>query len=55
MTLSHRQVAHSLGGEIRSDGAILALGPNHSQNDRSLSVKIDPDAPGGFVVHSFCR
>jgi hypothetical protein len=29
------------------------LGPNHSPVDRSLSIRIDPAAPGGFVVHSF--
>ena len=28
-------------------------GPGHSPKDRSLSVKIDTDAPDGFVVHSF--
>ena len=28
-------------------------GPGHSSADRSLSVKIDPAAPDGFVVHSF--
>jgi hypothetical protein len=31
----------------------LAPGPGHSSNDRSLSVKIDPKARDGFIVHSF--
>ena len=52
MTLSLRQVAHSLGGEI-SNGQVRAPGPGHSPMDRSLSIKIDPDAPGGFIVNSF--
>jgi RecA-family ATPase len=31
----------------------LAPGPGHSAIDRSLSVKLDSNAPDGFVVHSF--
>lgn len=27
-------------------------GPNHSANDKSLSIKIDPTAPDGFLVYS---
>ena len=32
---------------------MLAPGPGHSAADRSLSIRIDPAAPDGFVVHSF--
>jgi hypothetical protein len=42
----------SLGGEV-SSGQVLCPGPNHSMKDRSLSVRFDPEAPGGFVVNSF--
>src|SRR5262249_54066860 len=36
-----------------SGGQVLAPGPGHSAQDRSLSVKLDDAAPDGFVVHSF--
>ena len=32
---------------------MLAPGPGHSPRDRSLSIKIDPGAPDGFVAYSF--
>jgi hypothetical protein len=41
-----------LGGEL-SGGQIVCPGPNHSDADRSLAVKLDDGAPDGFVVHSF--
>jgi hypothetical protein len=44
--------ARRLGGEL-SGGEILCPGPHHSDQDRSLSVKLDDDAPDGFVAHSF--
>jgi hypothetical protein len=44
--------AQALGGEISGD-QVLAPGPGHSREDRSLSVKIDDKADGGFVVFSF--
>lgn len=47
-------LAHALGGEARGN-AVLAPGPGHSKTDRSLSVTVDPDAPDGFVVHSFAN
>ncbi len=46
------RLAHALGGEV-SNGQVLAPGPGHSPKDRSLSVKLDPDAPEGFLVNSF--
>jgi putative DNA primase/helicase len=45
-------LARALGGEI-SGRQVLAPGPGHSRLDRSLSIRFDPGAPGGFVVHSF--
>jgi RecA-family ATPase len=50
--LDLRQIAAALGGVI-SNGQVLAPGPGHSRGDRSLSVKIVPDAPDGFIVKSF--
>jgi hypothetical protein len=48
------RLAQALGGEV-SNGQVLAPGPGHSPKDRSLSVKLDPDAPEGFVIHSFAN
>jgi RecA-family ATPase len=45
-------LARALGGEVSGD-EIRAPGPGHSAKDRSLSVKIDPDAPDGFIINSF--
>jgi hypothetical protein len=50
--VSPQQLAAALGGEV-SGGEVLAPGPGHSPKDRSLSIKIDPGAPDGFVVYSF--
>ena len=47
-----RTLAQALGGEV-SNGQVLAPGPGHSAKDRSLSIKLDSNAPGGFLVHSF--
>jgi RecA-family ATPase len=47
-----RSLARALGGEVRGD-EVLCPGPGHSARDRSLAVKLDDNAPGGFVVHSF--
>jgi putative DNA primase/helicase len=47
-----RSLARALGGEVSGRQA-LAPGPGHSQRDRSLSIRIEPGAPDGFVVHSF--
>lgn len=45
-------IAHALGGEV-SNRQVLAPGPGHSAEDRSLSVKLSPSAPDGLLVHSF--
>jgi putative DNA primase/helicase len=49
-----RHAAQLLSGEV-SGRQILCPGPGHSRADRSLSVRFDPAAPGGFVVHSFAE
>ena len=47
-----KTAARLLGGDLNGD-QIIAPGPGHSAADRSLSIRVDPDAPDGFVVHSF--
>jgi hypothetical protein len=47
-----RELAHILGGEVHGR-EVLCPGPGHSRSDRSLSVRIEPDARRGFVVNSF--
>jgi AAA domain len=47
-----QSLARALGGEV-SGNQVLAPGPGHSAKDRSLAVKLDDNAPDGFVVHSF--
>lgn len=50
--LTLQQIARTLGGEVSTD-EVLAPGPGHSPEDRSLSIKLDASAPDGFLVHSF--
>src|SRR5215471_17260768 len=50
--LDLRAIARALGGEV-SGRRVLAPGPEHSPNDRSLCVSLAPAMPGGFLVHSF--
>jgi hypothetical protein len=50
--LDLQTLARALDGEVRN-GQVLAPGPNHSRADRSLSVRLDPTALDGFLVHSF--
>jgi hypothetical protein len=50
--LDLKTLARALGGEV-SGGQVLAPGPGHSAADRSLSVKLDSNAPDGFFVNSF--
>jgi hypothetical protein len=51
-SLDPRAVARALGGEV-SGCNVQAPGPGHSARDRSLSIKIDPATPEGFLVNSF--
>jgi hypothetical protein len=46
------EIARRLGGEVSGRDAVLCPGPGHSPKDRSLSVKLDPTAPDGFLTHS---
>jgi len=46
-----RSAARALGGDVVGRG-IVCPGPNHSRQDRSLSVLFDASAPGGFTLHS---
>lgn len=48
--ISIRQAAALLDGDINGGDQVLCPGPNHSRNDRSLSVRFSAD---GFTVHSF--
>jgi hypothetical protein len=47
-----RAVAHALEGDVSGRDGVVCPGPGHSREDRSLSVRFDPGAPGGFVVYS---
>ena len=46
-------LAKELRGDVVGRRSVLVPGPGHSYADRSLSILIDPSAPGGFIVHSF--
>jgi putative DNA primase/helicase len=46
------RIARTLGGEVSGRNTILCPGPGHSPKDRSLSVKLDPTAPEGFLTFS---
>jgi putative DNA primase/helicase len=48
-----RTLAIALKGEVVGHDRVLAPGPSHSTRDRSLSVRLDPDAPEGFLCNSF--
>jgi hypothetical protein len=52
MMLDPLTVARALGGNVSGQN-VQVPGPGHSRADRSLSIKIDPAAPDGFIVHSF--
>jgi RecA-family ATPase len=50
--LDLRTLQRALGGQI-SGGRLLCPGPGHSAADRSLSIKLNNEAPDGFLVYSF--
>jgi hypothetical protein len=54
MIINAKTLATQLGGEAVGN-EISCPGPGHSAKDRSLSVRVDPGAPGGFVVNSFAN
>jgi hypothetical protein len=45
-------VARALGGDVTGGDSVLCPGPGHSRHDRSLSVRLDPSVPDGFVRFS---
>src|SRR5215213_9856008 len=47
-----RSIARALGGEVLGR-QVLCPGPGHSPKDRSLSVRLEPTAPDGILVHSY--
>ena len=47
-----RHIAHVLGGEIVPGGQVSFPPPGHSPWDRSGSLRLDPRAPGGFLVNT---
>ena len=49
---SLQSIARALGGEVSGD-QVRAPGPGHTPGDRSLSIKLDPSAPDGFIVNTF--
>jgi len=53
VTADPRAAASALGGELAGRDSILCPGPGHRSHDRSLSVRLDPRAPDGFVTNSF--
>jgi hypothetical protein len=50
---SPEEAARLLGGDVYKKAHVLCPGPGHSENDRSLSIKFDANAPDGFIVKSF--
>jgi putative DNA primase/helicase len=50
--LGAKSIARALGGDVVGRDQIAAPGPGHTRKDRSLSVKLSPTAPDGFLVHS---
>src|SRR4051812_7676392 len=52
--LCPRHIATVMGGDVTGRDSVNVPGPGHSKIDRSLSIKINARAPGGFVVHSHC-
>jgi hypothetical protein len=50
--LEIRSIAKKLGGNVTGRDSANVPGPGHSAADRSLSIKLNSRAPGGFVVYS---
>jgi AAA domain/Toprim-like len=46
------EIARAIGGDV-SGNQVIAPGPGHSGQDRSLSVTLSTSDPAGYVVHSF--
>jgi hypothetical protein len=52
--VSLQEIARALNGDIRG-GQVLAPGPGHSAEDRSLSITLSNKADGGIIVKSFAN
>lgn len=52
IALDPRAIAVAMGGDVTGRDSVNVPGPGHGRKDRSLSIKINPNAPGGFVVFS---
>lgn len=51
--LTTAAVARAVRGDVSGRDSILAPGPGHSARDRSLSIRLSPRAPDGFICDSF--
>ena len=49
--LTLKAIASALGGDVNGN-QVLCPGPGHSPRDRSLAIRISPDAPDGFLTYS---
>ena len=52
ISLDAHTVARALGGSVAGYN-VVAPGPGHSRSDRSPSIRIEPEAPDGFILYSF--
>lgn len=50
--LTVANIAAALGGEARGDTAFVPT-PGHSAEDRGTTIRLEPAAPDGVLVHSF--
>jgi Protein of unknown function (DUF3631) len=50
---SLEEIAAATGGDIVDDDQVLAPGPGHSPEDRSLSIKITENDEDGYICNSF--
>lgn len=50
--LDPRSIAAAMGGQVTGRDSVNVPGPGHSKADRSLAIKLNSRAPGGFVVYS---
>lgn len=49
--LTAHDLAKVLGGAVTGRNSVNAPGPGHRGKDRSMSIKIEPGAPEGFIVY----
>lgn len=51
LALDPYAVARATGGNVIGRWHVLSPAPGHSARDRSLSIRLDPSAPDGFILH----